>query len=61
MKSIARDGNRMQRLIFATLQRERRSDIVSPTKKVGVGGIIISTVCLLCLAAAFVLIYVAMP
>ena len=63
MKSIARDANRMQRLVFASLQsqRERRSDIVSPTKKVGVGGIIISTVCLLCLAAVFVLIYVAMP
>jgi hypothetical protein len=61
MKSIARDGNRMQRLIFATLQRERGRDIVSPTKKVGVGEIIISTICLLSVAAVFVLIYAALP
>jgi hypothetical protein len=61
VKSIARDGNRMQRLVFASLQSQRERDIVSPTKKVGMGGIIISTVCLLCLAAVFVLIYVAMP
>jgi hypothetical protein len=61
MKTIARDGNRIQRLIFVSLFRERGRDIALPTKKVGMGGIIISTVCLLCLAAVFVLIYVAMP
>jgi hypothetical protein len=60
MKSIARDGNRMQRLVFATLQRERGRDI-APSGKVGAWGIVTAFVCLLGVATMFLLVYVAAP
>ena len=60
MKSIARDGNRMQRLVFATLQRERGRDI-APSGKVGAWGAVTPFVCLLGAVTMFFLIYVAMP
>jgi hypothetical protein len=60
MKSIARDGNRMQRLVFATLQRERGRDI-APAGKVSAWGVITAFVCLLGVATMFLLVYVAAP
>ena len=60
MKSIARDGNRMQRLVFATLQRERGRDI-APSGKVGAWGAVTAVVCLLGVATMCLLIYVAAP
>jgi hypothetical protein len=60
MKSITR-GSRMQRLVFASLQRERGRDLEPPAGKVGAWGIVTAFVCLLGAVTMFFLIYVAMP
>ena len=60
MKTITR-ASRFQRLVYATVFRQVSAWDVVPARKAKPWAALLYTVCLLGVAAVFVLIYVAMP